>query len=122
MRQNDDDAEAFEGRVHQLTEQKLIAWRDLIAAGSAPALRELVYTAHNALSETENDSIFAQAVTDPSGAGARFSATVAKAMWDQCEESARQQADREWKHGAELRGELQVENAQWHREYEQPRR
>lgn len=119
---HDDDAEAFEDRVHELTEQKLGAWRDLVAAGNAAALRELVYAAHNALSETECDAIFAQAVIDPAGAGARFSATVAKAMHDQCEEAARAQADSEWKQGAELRGELQVERAQWHREYEQVHR
>jgi len=122
MRQNDDAAEAFEARVHELTEQKLGAWRDLVAASSAPALRQLVYAAHNALSESECDAIFAQAVTDPAGAGARFSATVAKAMRDECEEAARQQADRECKQGAELRAELQVEHAQWHRQYQQAHR
>ncbi len=122
MTPNDDDAEAFEDRVHELTEQKLGAWRDLVAAGNSAALRELTYTGLNALSETECDAIFVQAVIDPAGAGARFSATVAKAMWDQCEESARQQADSEWKQGAELRAEARAERRQWHREYEQVHR
>jgi len=117
-----DDAEAFEDRVHELTEQKLGAWRDLVAAGNAAALRELTYTGLNALSESECDAIFAQAVVDPAGAGARFSATVAKAMHDQCEETARQQADSEWKHGAELRGAFHAESRQWHREYEKVHR
>jgi len=119
MRQNDDAAEAFEARVHELTEQKLSVWRDLVAAGHAGAKAELVYAALNILSEPECDAIFAQAVTDPAGAGASFSATVAKAMRDECEEAARQQANREWKQGAELRAELGAESRLWGREYQQ---